>query len=112
MVEDDLVDPLSAPGQDSESPEPVDDTIEDMTAMPVDNLDIEVVDEFDEDDFDEDFDDDFEEEIVGEYDLQDDQYGEVFDKEFGHLTDPTRSPPKKAAEPKKPVKKDAKKNKK
>ena len=69
MVEDDLVDPLSAPGEKAETPAPVDDTIEDMTVMPVDNLDIEVVDEFDETDFDEDFDDDFEEEIVGEYDL-------------------------------------------
>ena len=44
----------------------------------VDSLDLEVIDEFDVSDFDEDFDDDFEEEIKGEYDLQDDQYGEVF----------------------------------
>jgi len=82
MVDDDLVDPLSAPGDGADKVEVVDETIEDMTAEPIDNLDIEVVDEFDEDDFDEEFDDDFEEEIVGEYDLQDDQYGEVFDKEF------------------------------
>ena len=57
--------------------------------------------EDDEDDFDEEFDDDFEEEIVGEYGLEDDQYGDDFDKEFGHLTDPSRVPPKKAAESKK-----------
>jgi len=59
MADDDLVDPLSAPGEETEKKvDVVDDTIEDMTAMPVDNLDIEVVDEFDEDDFDEEFDDD------------------------------------------------------
>ena len=58
-----------------------------------DGLDIDVVDEFNEDDFDEDFDDDFEEEIVGEYDLADDQYGQEFDNTFGHLTDPTREKP-------------------
>ncbi|MFK7765971.1 MAG: hypothetical protein AB8B55_01930 [Mariniblastus sp.] len=100
MVDDDLVDPLSTPGEEPTSE--VDDTIELAEDLaPVDNLDVEVVDEFDEDDFDEDFDDDFEEEIKGEYDLEDDQYGEDFDKEFGHLTDPTRVPPKKAAESKK-----------
>jgi hypothetical protein len=58
-----------------------------------DGLDIDIVDEFNEDDFDEDFDDDFEEEIVGEYDLADDQYGKEFDNTFGHLTDPTREKP-------------------
>lgn len=106
MVEDDLVDPLDEPGDDKKTTtEEVDDSIEDVSAAPIDNLDIEVVDEFDEDDFDEEFDDDFEEEIVGEYDLEDDQYGEDFDKEFGHLTDPTRAAPKKAPEPKKPEKK-------
>ena len=42
--------------------------------------------EFEEDDFDHEFDDDFEEEIKGEYDLEDDHYGEEFKKEFGHLT--------------------------
>ncbi len=42
-------------------------------------------DDFDEDDFDDEFDDDFEEEIKGEYDLEDDQYGEEFNQEFGHL---------------------------
>lgn len=98
-LEDDLVDPLDVPGAEDETLE--DETLEDVTAAPADNLDIEIVDEFDESDFDEDFDDDFEEEIVGEYDLADDQYGEDFDKEFGHLTDPNRAAPKKAAEPKK-----------
>ena len=120
MAEDDLVDPLGEPGEEkktqtdssataAETKETPDDTVEDVSAEPVDNLDVEVIDEFDEDDFDEEFDDDFEEEIVGEYDLEDDQYGEEFDKEFGHLTDPTRSPPKRAAEPKKPVDKKKKK---
>ena len=99
MAEDGLVDPLDTPGD--ESTKSVDNDLVENVAEPVDNLDVEVVDEFDEDDFDEDFDDDFEEEIKGEYDLQDDQYGEDFDKEFGHLTDPTRVPPKKAAESKK-----------
>ncbi|MFT5300262.1 MAG: hypothetical protein ACI87E_002913 [Mariniblastus sp.] len=100
---DDLVDPLDEPADKTAPVEEnvVDDSIEDVSAEPIDNLDVEIVDEFDEDDFDEEFDDDFEEEIVGEYDLEDDQYGADFDKEFGHLTDPTRSPPKKAAEPKK-----------
>ncbi len=58
-----------------------------------DGLDIDIVEEFNEDDFDEDFDDDFEEEIVGEYDLADDKYGQEFDTTFGHLTDPTRAKP-------------------
>ena len=58
-----------------------------------DGLDIEIVDEFNEDDFDEDFDDDFEEEVVGEYELTDDMYGKEFDTTFGHLTDPTREKP-------------------
>jgi len=107
MTDDNLVDPLDVPG-DNQKIEVVDETIEDTTALPVDNLDIEVVDEFDEEDFDEEFDDDFEEEIVGEYDLQDDQYGVDFDNEFGHLTDPTRKPPKKAPEPKKPIAKKGK----
>ncbi len=110
MAEDDLVDPLDTPGEQIAEESDVDDLTENL-AEPVDNLDVEAVDEFDEDDFDEDFDDDFEEEIKGEYDLQDDQYGLDFDKEFGHLTDPTRSPPKKAAEPKKPVNKQDKKKK-
>ena len=43
--------------------------------------------EFNEADFDHEFDDDFEEEIEGEYELEDDQYGEDFNKEFGHLTE-------------------------
>ena len=105
--EDNLVDPLEEPGNDDElSTEDLsDDGILDGAAAPVDSLDVDIVDEFDEDDFDEDFDDDFEEEIVGEYDLEDDQYGSDFDKEFGHLTDPTRANPKKAAESKKPVQK-------
>jgi hypothetical protein len=105
MADDDLVDPLDAPGDGVETNDEVDDGLEDVTLEPVDKLDVEIVDEFDEEDFDEEFDDDFEEEIVGEYDLEDDQYGADFDKEFGHLTDPTRSPPKKAPEPKKPVEK-------
>ena len=108
MVEDDLVDPLEEPGKKEDSAADVtetDDSVEDIAAEPVDNLDVEVIDEFDEDDFDEEFDDDFEEEIVGEYDLEDDQYGEDFDKEFGHLTDPTRAAPKIAPEPKKPTEK-------
>ena len=46
-------------------------------------------------------DDDFEEEIKGEYDLADDQYGQEFNKEFGHLTNPDATPPKKSAENKK-----------
>ena len=98
MGEDDLVDPLDEPGDELD----VNDAgVLEADAEPVDKLDVEIVDEFDEDDFDEDFDDDFEEEIQGEYDLEDDQYGEDFDKEFGHLTDPTRVPPRKAAESKK-----------
>ena len=44
--------------------------------------------EFEDDDFDHEFDDDFEEEIKGEYDLEDDHYGDEFKKEFGHLTPP------------------------
>jgi hypothetical protein len=108
MVDDEnLLDPLDEPGDDDElaTDAPSEDGIVDAAAEPVDNLDVDIVDEFDEDDFDEDFDDDFEEEIVGEYDLEDDQYGSEFDKEFGHLTDPSRPNPKKAAEPKKPVQK-------
>ena len=106
--DDDLLDPLDEPGDNSEEVDTeavVDDGMLDGAAAPVDNLDVDIVDEFDEDDFDEDFDDDFEEEIVGEYDLEDDQYGSDFDKEFGHLTDPTRANPKKALEPKKPTQK-------
>ncbi|MDG1510159.1 MAG: hypothetical protein P8L78_02560 [Mariniblastus sp.] len=103
MVDDDLVDPLDAPGDDqtTSEDEAVDDSIEDVSAEPIDNLEIEIIDEIDEDDFDEDFDDDFEEEIKGEYDLADDQYGTEFDKEFGHLTNPAATPPKKSAESKK-----------
>jgi len=75
------------------SGEPGDTDDELLAEEESDGLDIDVVDEFDEDDFDEDFDDDFEEEIVGEYDLADDQYGQEFDNTFGHLTDPTREKP-------------------
>ena len=106
--EDKLLDPLDEPGDDdglSTEDLPDDGILDGAAAAPVDSLDVDIVDEFDEDDFDEDFDDDFEEEIVGEYDLEDDQYGSDFDKEFGHLTDPSRANPKKAAEPKKPVQK-------
>ena len=61
--------------------------------IPIDDLlDLDVVDEFNEEDFDEDFDDEFEEEVIGEYDLEDDQYGEDFDDQFGHLTDPQAKP--------------------
>ena len=95
MADDDLVDPWD--DVSNEDSNKVDD-IEEMTAPPKDNLDVEIVDEFDVDDFDEEFDDDFEEEIQGEYELADDQYGAEFDKEFGHLTDPTRKPPRKAPE--------------
>lgn len=86
-----------------DAPEDIDDTLVSgepgdtddglVAAEESDGLDIDVVDEFNEDDFDEDFDDDFEEEIVGEYDLADDQYGQEFDNTFGHLTDPTREKP-------------------
>ena len=62
-----------------------------------DGLDLEIVDEFNEDDFDEEFDDDFEEEIEGEYALEDDKYGKEFDENFGHLTDPTRVKKKAAS---------------
>ena len=62
-----------------------------------DGLDLEVVDDFDVEDFDEDFDDDFEEEIEGEYALQDDKYGKEFDETFGHLTDPVRAAARKKA---------------
>jgi len=105
--DDDLLDPLDEPGDDddSSSEDLSVDGVLDGAAIPIDSLDVEMVDEFDEDDFDEDFDDDFEEEIVGEYDLEDDQYGSDFDKEFGHLTDPSRANPKKAADSKKPVQK-------
>ena len=107
MVDDDLVDPLDAPGDDKTTAEDdvVDDSIEDVSAEPIDNLEIEIIDEIDEDDFDEDFDDDFEEEIKGEYDLADDQYGTEFDKEFGPLTNPSATPPKKSAESKKDTEK-------
>lgn len=62
-----------------------------------DGLDLDIVDEFKEDDFDEEFDDDFEEEIEGEYALEDDKYGKEFDENFGHIVDPTRK--KKAPDP-------------
>lgn len=64
-----------------------------------DGLDLDIVDEFKEDDFDEDFDDDFEEEIEGEYDLLDDKYGKEFDENFGHITDPTRVKKKAPVKP-------------
>ena len=66
-----------------------------------DGLDLDIVDEFDENDFDEEFDDDFEEEIEGEYNLEDDKYGKEFDENFGHLTDPTRKkkPPEQPTTP-------------
>lgn len=101
MVDDDLVDPLDTPGDGIESDDDMDDGLEDLTLKPLDKFDVEIVDEFDEDDFDEDFDDDFEEEIVGEYELEDDRYGADFDKEFGHLTDPSRATSKKTPDPKK-----------
>ena len=83
MADDEkLVDPLLEPS-DSDSDLDLEDN---LAPPPTDNLDLEVVDEFDVADFDEDFDDDFEEEIKGEYNLQDDQYGEDFEKEFGHIT--------------------------
>lgn len=103
--EDNLVDPLEEIGNEESKTTGEKEQLDDMAAPPNDNLDVEIVDEFDVDDFDEEFDDDFEEEIVGEYELADDQYGVEFDKEFGHLTDPTRKPPKKAPEPKKKVQK-------
>lgn len=90
--DDDLVDPLNEPGDDLENG----DLADGLLAPPADNLDLEVVDEFDVSDFDEDFDDDFEEEIEGEYDLQDDQYGEDFEKEFGHITDPVKAAGRKS----------------
>ena len=81
---------------------PVEDNLvsgEEIQATVVDDgLDLDIVDEFKEEDFDEEFDDDFEEEIEGEYSLQDDKYGKEFDENFGHLTDPTRVK-KKAPEP-------------
>ncbi|MEM7783196.1 MAG: hypothetical protein AAF939_06310 [Planctomycetota bacterium] len=95
---DDLVDPLEEPaGKDKDDGLVADDG---ALAPPSDNLDLEFVDEFDAEDFDEDFDDDFEEEVEGEYELEDDQYGEDFDKEFGHLTDPNRKSPSKNPDPK------------
>lgn len=100
MVDDDLVDPLDEPEAETNDGDDMDGVVEDFAA-PSDNLDVEIVDEFDEDDFDEEFDDDFEEEIVGEYDLEDDQYGEEFNAEFGHLTDPSIDSSKKSADPKK-----------
>ena len=90
--EEELVDPLLEPS-DSDSDLDLEDN---LAPPPTDNLDLEVVDEFDVADFDEDFDDDFEEEIKGEYNLQDDQYGEDFEKEFGHITDPEKAAARKA----------------
>jgi hypothetical protein len=91
MADDDLVDPLNEPANSDDL------GLEDNLAPPpTDALDLEVVDEFDVSDFDEEFDDDFEEEIKGEYNLQDDQYGEDFEKEFGHFTDPEKAAARKA----------------
>ena len=90
--EEELVDPLLEPS-DNDSDLDLEDN---LAPPPTDNLDLEVVDEFDVADFDEDFDDDFEEEIKGEYNLQDDQYGEDFEKEFGHITDPEKAAARKA----------------
>ncbi len=101
MAEDDVIDPL-----DDAKPDDGVSLEEDVVLD--DGLDVEVVDEINEDDFDEDFDDDFEEEIQGEYNLEDDQYGEEFDDQFGHLTDPSKAPPKKVID-KTPVKKPRKK---
>ena len=93
MTDDEkLVDPLLEPS-DSDSDLDLEDN---LAPPPTDSLDLEVVDEFDVADFDEDFDDDFEEEIKGEYNLQDDQYGEDFEKEFGHITDPEKAAARKA----------------
>ena len=108
MADENLVDPLdepggtdplegNLPGKTAPEVEKPDEDLVDATAEPSDGLDIEHVDEFEVSDFDEDFDDDFEEENEGEYDILDDQYGEEFDRDFGHLTDPTREAPKKAA---------------
>ena len=73
MADDEkLVDPLLEPS-DGDSDLDLEDN---LAPPPTDSLDLEVVDEFDVADFDEDFDDDFEEEIKGEYNLQDDQYGD------------------------------------
>jgi hypothetical protein len=64
--------------------------IDDSPAPDTDEFGGELVD-FEEDDFDEDFDDDFEEEVAGEYDLDDDEYGEEFhqthDFDLGELDD-------------------------
>lgn len=79
--------------------------LEDRKVIPEDPT-ADVVDEFDEADFDEDFDDSFEEEVQGEYELEDDQYGEMFDKEFGHLTDPVRAAARKAEMKRKAAEKD------
>ena len=98
MADDEkLVDPLLEPS-DGDSDLDLEDN---LAPPPTDSLDLEVVDEFDVADFDEDFDDDFEEEIKGEYNLQDDQYGEDFDKEFGHFTDPEKAAARKAEKAKK-----------
>jgi len=93
MADDEkLVDPLLEPSENDD-----DLGLEDNLAPPpTDSLDLEVVDEFDVSDFDEEFDDDFEEEIKGEYNLQDDQYGADFEKEFGHITDPEKAAARKA----------------
>lgn len=93
MADDEkLVDPLLEPSENDD-----DLGLEDNLAPPpTDTLDLEVVDEFDVSDFDEEFDDDFEEEIKGEYNLQDDQYGADFEKEFGHITDPEKAAARKA----------------
>ena len=91
MSDDDLVDPPDQPGGAPEKVEKESASTDADLVTPNDNLDLEFVDEFDASDFDEDVDDDFEEEVEGEYELADDHYGEEFDREFGHLTDPTRA---------------------
>ena len=50
MTDDDLVDPLDAPGdnQNTSEDDVVDDSIEDVSAEPIDNLEIEIIDEIDE----------------------------------------------------------------
>ena len=94
MADDEkLVDPLLEPTENNDDDLGLEDN---LAPPPTDTLDLEVVDEFDVSDFDEEFDDDFEEEIKGEYNLQDDQYGEDFEKEFGHITDPEKAAARKA----------------
>lgn len=72
-------------GAESANAETVDGLVPEQIEIEV--TDPTITDSFDEGDFDHEFDDDFEEEVKGEYDLEDDQYGEDFKKEFGHLTE-------------------------